>query len=55
VIVFVESAYQLSLREPARLPGWSALRGDALAAVTIAAGLAVAAGVARWIRGGEAR
>ena len=55
VIVFVESAYQLSLGEPARLPGWSALRGDALAAVTIAAGLAVAAGVARWIRGGEAR
>ena len=55
VIVFVESAYQLSLGEPARLPGWSALRGDALAAVTIAAGLAVAAGAARWIRGGEAR
>ena len=55
VIVFVESAYQLSLGEPARLPGWSALRGDALAAVTIAAGLAVAAGAARWICGGEAR
>jgi branched-chain amino acid transport system permease protein len=50
VVVFVESAYQLSLGEPARLPGWSSLQGTALAAVTIGAGLIVAAGIARWIR-----
>ena len=50
VVVFVESAYQLSLGEPARLPGWASLQGTSLAAVTIGAGLVVAAGIARWIR-----
>ena len=50
VVVFVESAYQLSLGEPARLPGWASLQGTSLAAVTIGAGLVVAAGIARWVR-----
>jgi branched-chain amino acid transport system permease protein len=52
VVVFVESAYQLSLGEPTRLPGWNTLQGPALAAVTVVAGLAVAAGIARWRRAG---
>ncbi len=50
VVVFVESAYQLSLGEPARLPGWASLQGTSLVAVSIGAGLVVAAGIARWIR-----
>lgn len=53
IVVFVESAYQWALGEPARLPGWSTLEPPVLKAITLVSGLGVLVGVARWVRSRE--
>lgn len=53
-VVFIETAYQLSLGEPTRLPGWSSLSPGVLKGVLIASGASVAWAVAAWLRRREA-
>jgi hypothetical protein len=50
LVVFVETAYQLALGEPARLPGWQGLAPAALQALLLASGIAVAWPLARALR-----
>jgi branched-chain amino acid transport system permease protein len=50
LVVFIETAYQLALGEPTRLPGWRHLGPGALQAMLWASGLAVAALLARGLR-----
>ena len=53
-VIFVETAYQLALGEPARLPGWSALAPGTLKVLLLAAGGVVAWAAAAWLRRREA-
>lgn len=50
LVVFVETAYQLALGEPARLPGWAMLTPGVLKLLLVASGLAVAWPMARLLR-----
>lgn len=54
LVVFVESAYQLSRGEPARLPGWSTLTPGVLKALLVASGLALAWPLVRTLQRREA-
>jgi branched-chain amino acid transport system permease protein len=49
LVVFIETAYQLSLGEPTRLPGWQAMSPGALKVVLLSSGVLVAALIARWL------
>lgn len=50
LVVFIETAYQVALGEPTRLPGWRHLGPGALQSLLWASGLAVAALLARGLR-----
>jgi branched-chain amino acid transport system permease protein len=50
LVVFIETAYQVALGEPTRLPGWKHLGPGALQGLLWASGLAVAALLARGLR-----
>jgi branched-chain amino acid transport system permease protein len=50
LVVFIETAYQLALGEPTRLPGWQHLGPVALKALLWASGLGVAVLLARGLR-----
>jgi len=50
LVVFIETAYQLALGEPTRLPGWQHLGPGALKGLLWASGLAVALLLARGLR-----
>jgi len=54
LVVFVETAYQLALGEPTRLPGWRHFGPVALQALLWSSGLAVAAMLVRGLRRSEA-
>lgn len=47
LVIFTETAYQLALGEPTRLPGWQTLGPGALQAVLLGSGLTVALWLAR--------
>jgi branched-chain amino acid transport system permease protein len=53
-VVFIETAYQVALGEPTRLPGWRHLGPGALQALLWASGLAVAVLLARGLRRSDA-
>lgn len=56
LVVFIETAYQLALGEPTRLPGWQALGPTALLSVLWSSGLAVALWLMRGlVRVGDKR
>jgi hypothetical protein len=51
LVVFVETAYQLALGEPTRLPGVAQLRGGALQLLLVLSGAVAAWPLARALRG----